>query len=195
MAISEHDGRVTTIIGIFGCMRVILPHICNPIEPRDDTTEVDSLLQIYELCLYYTKWQSDHNVINAALETLTQLLKSPLKALVASLLSNQGITHSRIALNQNETMLSLSQLSTSSTTTACGENLESTLNLLESDMADINPKIEKWILDSTVVTPLAQNLRTRKECSSNVIEMKGKILENYSGLKIGIIDSKRECLR
>ncbi|XP_076681503.1 huntingtin isoform X2 [Andrena cerasifolii] len=190
VAISEHDGRVTTIIGIFGCMRVILPHICNPIEPRDDTTEVDSLLQIYELCLHYTKWQSDHNVINAALETLTQLLKSPLKVLVASLLSNQGITRSRIALNQNETMLSLSQLSTSSTTTACGENLESTLNLLESDMPEINPKIEKWILDSTVVTPLAQNLRTRKECSSNVIEMKGKILENYSGLKIGVIDNE-----
>lgn len=193
--ISEDEGRIATIIGVFGCIRIILPHVCNPVELQDDdTTQIDNLLQIYELCLHYTKWHSDHNIINAALETLTHLLKSPPKALVRLLLSNKGTTYNRIALNQNETTLSLSQMSTSSTTTACCENSESTLNLLESDMPDINPKIEKWILDSEAVHPLVQNLQSQKDCSSDIIEMKGKIMENYSGLKIGVIDSKRKCI-
>ncbi|XP_053996707.1 huntingtin [Hylaeus anthracinus] len=189
--IGEDESRVATIIGIFGCIRIILPYVCNPLEPQDDeTVQIDSLLQIYELCLHYTKWHSDHNVINAALETLTQLLKSPPKALVCLLLSNKGTTYNRVALNQNEAMLSLSQTSISSTNTACCENSESTLNLLEPDMPDINPKIEKWILDSADAHSLVQDLQTRKEDSSDIIEMKGKIMENYSGLKIGDIDNE-----
>lgn len=124
------------------------------------------------------------------METLTQFLKSPSKVLVSLLLSNQGITHSRIALNQNEMTLSLSQASTSSTATACEENSDYTLNLLDSDLPEINPKIEKWILDSETVPPLAQNLQIPKECTNNIIEMKGKILENYNSLKFGVTDSK-----
>ncbi|XP_076231541.1 huntingtin [Calliopsis andreniformis] len=187
--LSEDESHVATVIGIFGCIRIILPHICNPIEFEDEKAEIDSLLQIYELCLHYTKWHSDHNIINAALETLTQLLKSPSRALVSSLLSNQGITQSRITVNQNETMLSLSQLSTSSTATG-EENLESTLNLIESDIPEINPKIEKWMSSSEAVPPLVQNSPPHKDNQSDVIEMKGKILENYSGLKIGVLDNE-----
>lgn len=186
MPINEDESRIATIIGIFGCIRIILPHICNSSEIQDDDiVQTDTLLQIYELCLHYTKWHSDHNVINAILETLTQFLKSPSKVLVSLLLSNQGITHSRIVLNQNEMTLSLSQASTSSTATACEDY---TLNLLDSDLPEINPKVEKWILDSE--TPLVQNLQISKECTNNIIEMKGKILENYSSLKFGVTDSK-----
>lgn len=186
MPINEDESRIATIIGIFGCIRIILPHICNSSEIQDDDiVQTDTLLQIYELCLHYTKWHSDHNVINAILETLTQFLKSPSKVLVSLLLSNQGITHSRIVLNQNEMTLSLSQASTSSTATACEDY---TLNLLDSDLPEINPKVEKWILDSE--TPLVQNLQSSKECTNNIIEMKGKILENYSSLKFGVTDSK-----
>lgn len=193
--ISEDENRIAAIIGIFGCIRIILPHICNPSEdPDDDTVETDSLLQIYELCLHYTKWHSDHNVINAVLETLTQFLKSPPKVLVSLLLSNQGITQSKIAVNQNEMMLSLSQASTSSAATACGENSDYTLNLLDSDIPEINPKIEKWMLDSETIPPLMENVQISKECINNIVEMKGKILENYSDLKIGVIDSKRKSV-
>ncbi|XP_033353075.1 huntingtin isoform X1 [Bombus vosnesenskii] len=189
--ISEDENRIAAIIGIFGCIRIILPHICNPSEdPDDDTVETDSLLQIYELCLHYTKWHSDHNVINAVLETLTQFLKSPPKVLVSLLLSNQGITQSKIAVNQNEMMLSLSQASTSSAATACGENSDYTLNLLDSDIPEINPKIEKWMLDSETIPPLMENVQISKECINNIVEMKGKILENYSDLKIGVIDNE-----
>ncbi|XP_031845695.1 huntingtin isoform X2 [Nomia melanderi] len=188
--INEDGGGVATIIGIFGCIKIILPHVCNPIELQDDEiVQIDSLLQIYELCLHYAKWHSDHNVVNAALETLIQLLKSPSKSLVSSLLSNQGITSTRIVLNQNDTMLSLSQMSSSSTTTACGQHSESALNLLDSDMPEINPKIEKWMLDSDTAPALAQNLQTQKEYTNDIIEMKGKEMENYSGLKIGLIDN------
>lgn len=191
MPINEDESRIATIIGIFGCIRIILPHICNSSEIQDDDiVQTDTLLQIYELCLHYTKWHSDHNVINAILETLTQFLKSPSKVLVSLLLSNQGITHSRIALNQNEMTLSLSQASTSSTATACEENSDYTLNLLDSDLPEINPKIEKWILDSETVPPLVQNLQISKDCTNNIIEMKGKILENYTSLKFGVTDSK-----
>ncbi|XP_012166671.2 huntingtin isoform X2 [Bombus terrestris] len=189
--ISEDENRIAAIIGIFGCIRIILPHICNPSEdPDDDTVETDSLLQIYELCLHYTKWHSDHNVINAVLETLTQFLKSPPKVLISLLLSNQGITQSKIAVNQNEMMLSLSQASTSSAATACGENSDYTLNLLDSDIPEINPKIEKWMLDSETIPPLMENVQISKECINNIVEMKGKILENYSDLKIGVIDNE-----
>ncbi|OAD60204.1 Huntingtin [Eufriesea mexicana] len=191
MPINEDESRIATIIGIFGCIRIILPHICNHSDVQDDdTVQADSLLLIYELCLHYAKWHSDHNVINAVLETLTQFLKSPPKIVVSLLLSSQGITHSRIALNQNEMTLSLSQASTSSTATACGENSDYTLNLLDSDIPEINPKIEKWILDSETIPPLMQNLQISKECTNNIIEMKGKILENYSGLRIGVIDNE-----
>ncbi|XP_076644519.1 huntingtin [Halictus rubicundus] len=186
---SEDVGGVATIIGIFGCVRIILPHVCNLAELQDDEiTQLDSLLQIYELCLHYTKWHSDHNVINAALETLAQLLKSPPRALVSLLLSNQGITSSRIALNQNDAMLSLSQMSISSTNTTCGQNLESTLNLLDSEMPEIHPKIEKWILDSEAAPTSVQNAQTQKDCATDIIEMKGKELDSYSSLKIGVIN-------
>lgn len=188
--VNEDESRIATIIGIFGCIRIILPHLCNPSEdPDDEIIEIDSLLQIYELCLHYTKWHSDHNVINAVLETLTQFLKSPPKVVVSLLLSNKGFTHSRIAVNQNEMTLSLSQASTSSAATACGESSDYTLNLLDSDIPEINPKIEKWMLDSETVPPL-QNLQIPKECVNNVIETKGKVLENYSDLKIGVIDNE-----
>ncbi|XP_071871538.1 huntingtin isoform X2 [Bombus fervidus] len=191
MPISDDENRIAAIIGIFGCIRIILPHICNPSEDSDDdTVETDSLLQIYELCLHYTKWHSDHNVINAVLETLTQFLKSPPKVLVSLLLSNQGITQSKIAVNQNEMILSLSQASTSSAVTACGENSDYTLNLLDSDIPEINPKIEKWMLDSETIPPLMENVQIPKESINNIVEMKGKILENYSDLKIGVIDNE-----
>ncbi|KZC07761.1 Huntingtin [Dufourea novaeangliae] len=188
--INEHASRVA-IIGIFGCVRLILPHICNIGELQDDETmQINRLLQIYELCLHYTKWHSDHNVVNAALETLTQLFKSPPKALVSLLLSNHGIMCSRIVLNQCDTMLSLSQMSISSATTSCGENSESTLNSLESDTSEMNPEIKQCILDAEDTSTLVQNIQAQKECGSDVVEMKGNEQEIYSGLKIGVADNK-----
>ncbi|XP_017892227.1 huntingtin isoform X3 [Ceratina calcarata] len=191
--ISMDEGHIASIIGIFGCIRIILPHVCDSEILDDDAQQIDSLLQIYELCFHYSKWHFDHNVVNAVLETLTQFLKSPPKPVMALLLSNQGITRSRIVLNQNEMTLSLSQASTSSIVTACGDNSESTLNLFDSEIPEINPKVEKWILDSETASPLAQSMttvQTSKESSDNIEETKGKAFENYSNLNIDIVDNE-----
>lgn len=188
------EDHSSTIIGVFGCLRVILPHICKPPESQDvEAQRTDNLLHMYELCLHYTKWHSDHNIINAALETLAQLLKTPPKSLVFVLLSSEGIPHSRIISNQNVCTLSLGQTSISSTSTAYGGNSDSTLNLHEPDVPEVATNIDKWIVDAETTSPPAScNLQTQSECASDVIETKGKILESYCGLKIGAIDSKHK---
>lgn len=186
----EHHS--STIIGIFGCLRVILPHVCIPLEPQDiETQQTDSLLHIYELCLHYTKWHSEHNIVNAALETLAQLLKTPPKPLVSVLLSSRGITQSKITLNKQPTLL-LGQMSISSASTVHGENSDSILNLHELDVPEVTPNIGSWIAESETVLPVVRNSQSQNECANDVIEAKGKIMENYCSLKIGLIDSKNE---
>lgn len=185
----------STIIGGFGCLRVILPYICKPLEPQDvDIQQIDNLLHIYELCLHYTKWHSDHNVINAALETLAQLLRMPPKQLVSVLLSSEGITQSRIIMNQNTCAPSLGQMSISSGSIAYGGNSDSILNLIhEPDVPEITPNIEKWIADTETSLPAACNPQTQNECAaSDAAETKEKISESYCGLKIGTINSKNK---
>lgn len=185
------EDHSSTVIGVFGCLRVILPYICKPSEPQDvETLPIDSLLHIYELCLHYTKWHSDHNVINAALETLAQLLKMPPKPLVSILLSSEGITQSRIILNQNACVLSLGHMSISSASTAYGGNSDSILNLHEPDVPEITPNAE-WIADTETTVPVVCNPQTQSECTS-AVETKEKILESYCSLKIETTDSKNE---
>ena len=66
---------------------------------------------MYELCLHYTN-HSDHNVVNAALETLHQLLQSPPPDLLPILLSSQGVTRSHIQANEEQENLTQRSLST-----------------------------------------------------------------------------------
>ncbi|XP_029667120.1 huntingtin isoform X1 [Formica exsecta] len=190
MSTRNAEDYPSTIIGGFGCLRVILPYICKPLEPQDvETQQIDSLLHIYELCLHYTKWHSDHNVVNAALETLAQLLKMPPKPLVSVLLSSKGITQSKIILNQNACAPSLGQISISSASTAYGGNSDSIL-MHEPDVPEITPNIEKWIADTETILPATANPQTQNECgASDVVEMKEKISESYCGLKIGAINN------
>ncbi|XP_032690213.1 huntingtin isoform X2 [Odontomachus brunneus] len=188
MPVKNIEDHSSTIIGIFGCLRVILPHICKTLEPQVvETQQMDNLLHIYELCLHYTKWHSEHNIVNAALETLVQLLKMPPKSLVSVLLSSQGITQSRITLNHISTSL-LGQMSISSTSTVHGVNSDSILNLHELDVPEITPNIDNWITETEIVSPACS--QPQNECANDIIEMKGKIMENYCGLKIGVIDSE-----
>lgn len=185
------DDHSSTVIGVFGCLRMILPYICKPSEPQDiEIQQLDNLLHIYELCLHYTKWHSDHNVVNAALETLAQLLKMPPKPLVSVLLSSQGITQSRIVLNQNTCALSLGNMSISSTNTTHG-NSDSILNLHEPDIPEITPNVE-WIADTETTFSDTCNSQTQSECTNDVTETKEKPLENYCHLKIETTDSKNE---
>lgn len=186
------DDHSSTVIGVFGCLRVILPYVCKSSEPQDiETQQIDSLLHIYELCLHYTKWHSDHNVINAALETLAQLLKMPPKSLVSVLLSSEGITQSRMIFNQNACIPSLGHMSISSASTAYGGNSDSILNLHEPDIPEITPNAE-WIADTETTLSVTCDSQTQNECTSDVTETKEKTLESYCHLKIETTDSKNE---
>lgn len=186
--VTDEEDRLTTVIGVFGCLRIILPYINEPPSASESNSvnRIDSLIQIYELCLHYAKWHSDHNVVNAALETLVQLVQSPPSDLASILLCQEGITRSRIVLNENAARLSLGQMSIS-TTIASEGNSDSTLNLFEPDIPEIAPKVEKWIVDSENALPIIQRPQIRQ---NEIVEAKGKTLENYSSLTIGSIDSE-----
>lgn len=187
--ITEDEDRLATVIGVFGCLRVIIPHLNETPSTGEPDVPLHALIQIYELCLHFAKWHSDHNVINAALETLAQLLQFPSKELAPVLVSREGITRSRISLNENAARLSLGQMSIS-TATLSVKNSDSTLNLFDPDIPEIKPTVEKWIVDSENVLPVIQRPYIKKIVSDDIIEMDGKSVENYNSLVIGSIDSK-----
>jgi hypothetical protein len=180
---------------VFGCLRVILPHICKSSKSQDiEIQQTDNLLHIYELCLHYTKWHSDHNIINAALEVLAQLLKMPPKSLISILLSSEGIIQSRMInpSNQNTCTLSLGQMSISSASIVYGGNSDS-MNLHEPDVPEVASNIDKWIADVEPASPATY--KVQNECMNDAIEIEGKILENYCSLKIGPINSKNNHVK
>ncbi|XP_047352945.1 huntingtin isoform X1 [Vespa velutina] len=187
--VNDDIDHLNTVIGVFGCLKVILPYINTPAEcEASDKQQLENFLQIYELCLHYTKWHSNHNLINAALETLAQLLQCSSTAFKYVLLSKEGITHSRIELNQEAARISLGQISTSTATSISGGNCDSTLNLLEPEMPQLNSKIGNWIIDSETVLPLMHKSEIREICASEITEIKGKTMENYSELKIETLE-------
>ncbi|KAF7996379.1 hypothetical protein HCN44_002011 [Aphidius gifuensis] len=93
----DNDDNINLIVGILGCLKIIIPHMDNDKLENDPETDtivhrLECLLQIYELCLKYIQWHSHHNVVNAALETLAQLLRSPNEELINQLTSINGPT-------------------------------------------------------------------------------------------------------
>ncbi|XP_023290265.1 huntingtin [Orussus abietinus] len=188
--VSKEEDHLPTVTGVLGCLRVILPRIVEPTEPGSGPVySVDRLLQIYELCLYFAKWHSDHNVVNAALETLAQLLQSSQRSLISCLLSETGITQSRITSNENVSRLPLSRMSVATVTS--GPNSSSTLNLFEPDMSEIAPKVERWIADSENALSVIHRPPRQENFPSESVETAGKPMENYSNLTIGPVES--EC--
>ena len=194
-AIETDTECMTTVIGVFNCFRIMLPHMNTSLESESENAHrLKGFIQIYELCLHYAKWHSNHNVINSALETLIQLLQSPQRDFVSVLLSKDGIGHSRISATENIGRLSLGHMSLS-TTTMSGGTSDATLNLLDSDVSDIpdiTPKVQKWITDSEKALPLIQRPE-KQEVSSDTGNITGKILDDYSNLKIGSISSMYIC--
>lgn len=81
------------VVGSLGCLRIMLPYIDNLYNENSDFNhdECDSLLQIYKLCLRFIQWHSNHNVVNAGLETLVQLLRTSNQELISILTSSNGI--------------------------------------------------------------------------------------------------------
>ena len=86
---------VTLISGVLSLCRSILPLFSS----IDD--EAEALLQLYELCIHFLRHQ-DHNIVNASLETLQQLLRSAPSLLVFLLSSPSSVGQSRLASDQHQ---------------------------------------------------------------------------------------------
>jgi len=86
---------VTLISGVLSLCRSILPTFAT----ADD--EAEALLQLYELCIHFLG-HKDHNIVNASLETLQQLLRSA-PSLLTFLLATPGAAGgSRLATDQHQ---------------------------------------------------------------------------------------------
>ena len=186
------EEHINTVFGVFACLRLILPRIDASSNFNQDMNEeyiLDHFICIYELCLFYAKFYTNHNVINAALETLAQLLQNPPKNVVAALLSKEGITQRVNKLKERGRQWP-SRISLS-TTVMSEENLESS-NLFESDIMDIPeiaPKVEEWISDMANHSSI-QKAQSKLDISDSSQIVETKDLEDYSGLVIGSIEGK-----
>lgn len=93
ISIDRVSENLHLVVGILGCIRIMLPHVDNQeSDPETDAHRLDCLIQVYELCLRYVQRHSDHNVVNAALETLVQLLRSSNEEFVGQLTAKSGIS-------------------------------------------------------------------------------------------------------
>ncbi|XP_071441491.1 huntingtin [Hetaerina americana] len=104
------------ILGVLGCLRYILPHfygsatssktaapgaategsagLLRHAQDGSHLPRIEKILQVYELCLLCAQHE-DHNVVNAALETLQQLLRCPPSGLISLLQdSSSSVTNS-----------------------------------------------------------------------------------------------------
>ena len=86
---------VTLISGVLSLCRSILPLFTT----ADEDTE--ALLQLYELCIHFLS-HPDHNIVNASLETLQQLLRLAPPLLTFRLSSPGGVGESRLATDQHQ---------------------------------------------------------------------------------------------
>jgi len=104
---------------------------------------------VYELCLHYTN-HSDHNVVNAALETLHQLLQSPPPDLLPILLSSQGVTRSHIQANEGQENLTQRSLSTCLILCQCFSpvflHVVATFPFYILEVSGLPPSSRNWLL-------------------------------------------------
>ncbi|XP_025834519.1 huntingtin-like [Agrilus planipennis] len=154
----EESHTSALIIGAMGCLKQVIPHLNSPKydselkgsfgvtkESSEVTVAVEKYIQVYELCLYYLT-NSDHNVINASLETLNIFLQYCPPDCKDILLSPDGISKSFLLFDANSRLKfkSPSSLSVTTTTLSGDDLLHSESDLLDS----VRPDIEKWIDDS-----------------------------------------------
>lgn len=164
-------------------MKAILPHINEPLPPDlSSLGRLEGLTLVYELCLTHAKCSADHNVVNAALETLVQLLKSPATDFVEILTCESGLIKRKLPDDQVKLNFDL-------TTSTHSENMmESTLHLIESDLTDIAPKIEKWMMDSKLTMTSDAQGSLRSAVSAEVLNSTGNDNDNSNSLAASTLD-------
>ncbi|XP_017781525.1 PREDICTED: huntingtin [Nicrophorus vespilloides] len=146
------------IIGVFGCLKAILPKLksfekesrmnnynfSSRKDAIDKSVTVDRFLQIYELSLHYSS-HGDHNIVNASLETLNTLFQNCTKQFKAALVNQDGLKCSKIVAESAKIkMRSPSQLSVA-TTLVSEDNLPLDVELFDNFKSE---DIEKWIDES-----------------------------------------------
>ncbi|XP_034944553.1 huntingtin [Chelonus insularis] len=135
------------IVGIFGCFKIMLPHIDKPIEndPETDGYTFDCLIQIYKLCLRYIQRHSDHNIVNATLETLAQLLRSNNEKFIGVLTGNNGISDSSMINSFQATLCLSSSNSAINDDQISEDNNESDCNSAKEEkiMKDTDNSVER----------------------------------------------------
>ncbi|XP_037081657.1 huntingtin-like [Pollicipes pollicipes] len=92
---ARSEASCDRVRGVLLCLRDIIPLL----DELCDALSVERLLQLYELLLHYVQ-HADHNVVTAALDALGQLLRAPPAELLATLLTEGAVTHSRLLPDQ-----------------------------------------------------------------------------------------------
>ena len=188
--------NLNTIYGVFTCLKLLIPSIeLNSVEQglKDNDCTFDHYFCIYESCLFYVKFYTNHNVINAALEAMVQLFQNLPENVVAAFLSKNGLGwHTNKLKDRGRQWPSKSSLSTN---VMSETNAGSTSNLFEDSMIDIpegSPKVKDWISDIPDVTPTKQNAWSEISYSDSFRgnDDRPKYVEEYSELIIGNLDCK-----
>lgn len=191
---AAQENQTSLILAVLGCLKTLIPHLKQLDESRESKEiygtkkqqnnyhlSTDKLLKIYEIALNYCN-NSNHNIINAALETLCVLLQNAPEGLIKSLLSTNGLGLFCEKLRQR----SPSQLSVATTHFSSVEE-----SLLESDLTDsLKTDIEKWIDESKLsvmnvtyakTSEIYSRVQNENETSSRVENM------DYTNITIGNI--------
>uniref|UniRef100_A0A0K8SGM1 Huntingtin n=1 Tax=Lygus hesperus TaxID=30085 RepID=A0A0K8SGM1_LYGHE len=150
-----------TILGVLNCLRSLIPHVANDGKEtflrgsfgvkrktnKQVTLSIDSIIQIFELCLHWTQ-HSDHNVTTAALETLNELLTTPPKDLITILIDSHGLGRSRILTAPLKKLSSKALSEVSVATISAVDDSQ----LLDADDDLSSSKVSAW-LQGTVREP------------------------------------------
>ncbi|XP_063978909.1 huntingtin isoform X2 [Diachasmimorpha longicaudata] len=170
ISVNRTEENLHLVVGILGCIRIMLPHVDQPQESDHETDahKLDCLLQTYELCLRYVQRHSDHNVINAALETLAQLLRSPNEEFVVQLTSKSGISGGSRIISFQRTL----RMSSSDST----ESEEGNRERNNADTVEVNSISAKESI---------QDHKSEKNLSGSQVSTKEKHHEETSRLNIG----------
>ncbi|KAK9502081.1 hypothetical protein O3M35_012683 [Rhynocoris fuscipes] len=165
LVVPVKDNQSTfTILGVLNCIRSLLGHLDNDGKEtflrgsfgvkkkdlRQAVLSLDSIIQVFELCLHWTH-HCDHNVVTAALETLNELLSSPPPKLLPILLSTTGLGRSRINVVSITSGLRMSSRTLSELSVATTlPPLEDPLHLLEAEEVPPTTNLTQWLQENGV---------------------------------------------
>ena len=99
--------RSSLVVGVLTVIRNIVPHLsCDDC----DQETLETLVQVYQVCVTLTSDKKDQNIVTTALETLVQVLRSPPPVLLYLLTSDAGLDPGQ-GSSMEESVVSVTRLS------------------------------------------------------------------------------------